>query len=150
MYDSEAETKDHMKMVLVLGNYIVKNLKERLETHDASKLSEEEKKLFDVFTPFPDDCIYGSEEYINHLENMKIALEHHYKMNKHHPEHYVNGIIGMSLIDLVEMIVDWKAASMRHIDGDILRSIEVSQKRFGYSDDLKQILINTIKEMNWE
>ena len=150
MYDSEAETKDHMKMVLVLGNYVIKNLKERLETHDASKLSEEEKKLFDVFTPFPDDCIYGSEDYNKHLEDMRIALDHHYKMNKHHPEHYIDGILGMSLIDLLEMIVDWKAASMRHTDGDILRSIEISQKRFGYSDELKKIFINTIKEMNWE
>jgi len=150
MYDSEEETRDHMKMVLVLGNYVIKNLKERIETHDESKLSVEEKKLFDVFTPFPDDCIYGSDEYNEHLLKMKKALDHHYKMNKHHPEHFANGICGMSLIDLLEMIIDWKAASMRHSDGDILRSIEVNQERFGYGNDLKEIFINTINEMNWE
>ena len=54
------------------------------------------------------------------------------------------GIRGMNLLDLVEMICDWKAATMRHADGDILRSIEINQKRFGYSDELKQILLNTV------
>lgn len=54
-------------------------------------------------------------------------------------------IKSMDLIDLIEMISDWKAATMRHDDGDILKSLEINQKRFGYSDELKQILINTLK-----
>jgi hypothetical protein len=43
--------------------------------------------------------------------------------------------------------MDWKAATLRHADGDILKSIEINQKRFGYSDDLKEIFKNTVKEM---
>jgi hypothetical protein len=54
------------------------------------------------------------------------------------------GIRGMSLVDLTEMLCDWKAATLRHDDGDIRRSIEINQERFGYSDELKQILINTL------
>ena len=150
MYNSEEETREHIRMVIVLGNYIIRNIKKRLEEHDLSKLSKEEKELFDKFTPFPDDVLYGSSEYNKNLEEMKVALDHHYKMNKHHPEHFVDGIKGMSLVDLIEMIIDWKAASMRHEDGDILRSIEVNQKRFEYSDELKQIFLNTVKEMKWE
>ena len=46
-------------------------------------------------------------------------------------------------VQLLEMICDWKASSERHADGDILKSIEINQERFGYSDDLKNILINT-------
>jgi len=53
----------------------------------------------------------------------------------------------MSLIDIVEMICDWIAAVERHDDGNIFKSIEINQKRFGYSDDLKNILINTAKEI---
>ena len=45
------------------------------------------------------------------------------------------------------MMADWKAASLRHSDGDIYKSIEINQKRFGYSDELKQIFINTVKEI---
>jgi hypothetical protein len=49
-----------------------------------------------------------------------------------------------SLLDILEMLCDWKAAALRHNDGDIRRSIEINQERFGYSDDLKQILLNTL------
>jgi hypothetical protein len=38
---------------------------------------------------------------------------------------------------------------MRHNDGDILRSVEINQKRFGYSDEMKQIFVNTIKELGF-
>lgn len=50
----------------------------------------------------------------------------------------------MDLIDLIEMICDWKASSMRHENGDIKKSIEINQKRFNYDDTLKQILLNTV------
>ncbi len=72
---------------------------------------------------------------------MGKGLEHHYGNNSHHPEFYENGIKGMNLIDLVEMLCDWKAATLRHINGDLLKSIEQNQKRFNYSDELKQILL---------
>jgi hypothetical protein len=67
----------------------------------------------------------------------------------HHPEHYSNGIQGMSLLDVIEMLCDWKAATMRHADGDLSKSIEINQKRFGYSDELKSILINTAIELKF-
>lgn len=57
------------------------------------------------------------------------------------------GIQGMSLLDLVEMVCDWKAATLRHADGDIRRSLDVCQKRFGYSNEMRQILANTIEEL---
>ena len=51
----------------------------------------------------------------------------------------------MNLMQLVEMICDWYAASQRHEDGDIYKSIEINQERFGYSDELKSIFIRTIE-----
>ena len=51
----------------------------------------------------------------------------------------------MNLVDLIEMLCDWKAATMRHNDGDIMKSIEINQERFGYGDEIKQIMINTVK-----
>ena len=50
----------------------------------------------------------------------------------------------MNLLQLTEMITDWYASSQRHEDGDIFKSIEINQERFGYSDEIKLILINTI------
>jgi rubrerythrin len=57
------------------------------------------------------------------------------------------GLNGMNLLDLIEMLMDWKAATERHNNGDIFKSIEINQKRFGYSNELKQIFINTINEI---
>lgn len=44
---------------------------------------------------------------------------------------------------------DWKAATERHADGDILKSLEINRVRFGISDQLAQILQNTVDEL-WQ
>ena len=61
---------------------------------------------------------------------------------------FENGMKDMNLIDLLEMICDWKASSERHADGDVYKSIEINQKRFGYSDDVKALLKNTVDFLN--
>lgn len=146
MYDSKNDTQKHIKQV---ANFIYKleiPLRRRARHHDKSKLEEPEKSIFDEYTPKLATSTYGSDEYKQFLQGMGIALEHHYKNNRHHPEHFEDGIKGMTLVDLCEMISDWKAATLRHNDGDILKSIEMNQQRFGYTDELKQILINTVSE----
>ena len=59
------------------------------------------------------------------------------------------GLEGMNLLDLIEMLCDWKAATLRHNDGDMLKSLEINAKRFGYSDELKQIFKNTIIDLDF-
>ncbi len=57
---------------------------------------------------------------------------------------------GMSLFDLLEMLLDWKAATERmQGGGDIMRSIEINTSRFNLSPQLVQILRNTVAEMKW-
>ena len=51
----------------------------------------------------------------------------------------------MNLIDLIEMFVDWKSATLRHENGDLKRSIEINTKRFNLSKQLKSIFMNTVK-----
>jgi hypothetical protein len=80
---------------------------------------------------------------------MGTALQHHYQVNSHHPEHFENGVNGMSLLDLIEMLADWKAAGMRHANGNITQSLEVNRKRFGMSDQLFEIFQNTVAELGW-
>ncbi len=82
------------------------------------------------------------------MAEMKPAIDHHNSANRHHPEHFEGGIHEMNLIDLLEMMCDWKAATLRHNDGDIMKSIEINQKRFGYSDELAAILRNTANWLN--
>jgi hypothetical protein len=142
-YDSSCDTIKHIERVGILINKMIAELCLRNLTHDSSKLKTPEKEIFDVFTPKLKDSTYGSEEYKTFLKEMKVALDHHYKNNRHHPEYHVNGINEMDLIDILEMFCDWKAASERHADGDIFKSIEINKKRFNMSLQLEKILINT-------
>jgi hypothetical protein len=50
----------------------------------------------------------------------------------------------MNLIDLVEMLCDWRAASTRHNDGNIRKSIEINGTRFQMSPQLIQIFENSV------
>jgi hypothetical protein len=142
-YDSRPDTLAHVGEVRALLGNVVAELGRRAEAHDRSKLEDPEKAAFDEFTPKLRHSTYGSDEYRGFLAAMGPALQHHYAHNSHHPEHYPDGVRGMDLLDLVEMLCDWKAATLRHADGDLLRSIEINQGRFGYGDELKRILTNT-------
>lgn len=146
MYNSAEDTIKHIKQVRLFLDTLEDAIYNRGMQHDKSKLSEPEKSIFDEYTPKLAISTYGSDEYKTYLKEMKVALDHHYANNRHHPEFHLEGVKGMNLIDLCEMICDWKAATMRHNDGDIMKSIDLNQARFGYSDELKQILINTVND----
>jgi len=141
---TNAATLAHIVEVNRQLHKIIEVLMERGENHDDSKLKDPELEIFTIYTPKLKDTTYGSEEYMTFLKEMKVALDHHYKENSHHPEHYENGIAEMDLVDLVEMVCDWKAAAMRHGDGDIDKSLEINRERFGIDDQLFGILKNTV------
>ena len=122
----------------------IEAIKSRVQKHDLSKLEDPELSTFMEYTDKLKTVTYGSQEYIQFLEEMQPALKHHYQNNRHHPEHHKNGIAGMNLIDLIEMFCDWYAATKRHDDGDIHKSIEHNKKRFGMSDQLASIFTNTV------
>ena len=44
----------------------------------------------------------------------------------------------------IEMFLDWAAASQRHADGDINKSIEINTERFHLSPQIVQIFKNTV------
>lgn len=141
------KTMRHIETVRNHLNTVVKELLIRGEQHDQSKLESPEVEIFDEFTPQLRGLTYGSPEYKECMKKIKPAVDHHNSVNRHHPEHHLNGIKDMTLIDLIEMLCDWKASSMRQNDGNILKSIEMNQKRFKYSNELKQIFDNTVKWM---
>jgi len=145
MSESKFKTLRHMETVRNFIGECIRELTYRCQYHDQSKLEYPEVDIFEKFTPKLRDVKYGSEEYKKMLLEMKPAIDHHNISNRHHPEHFENGISGMNLIDLIELVCDWKAASMRNKEGDVIKSIEINQKRFGYSDELKEILLNTAK-----
>jgi len=134
----------HIETVRNALNAVIRELLSRQEQHDQSKLQPPEVEVFEIYTPKLRDCVYGSDEYKQYMAEMKPAIFHHNKANRHHPEHFEMGIAGMTLIDLLEMLCDWKAATLRHNTGDVYKSLEINQKRFGYPDEIKVLFKNTI------
>lgn len=150
MEDSTLATMMHSRRVDALLLEIICELQLRLTRHDESKfLNPVEKAMFDEFTPKLRDSTFGSEEYKGYLRQMGDALREHYAGNRHHPEHFPNGVNDMTLIDVIEMFADWKAATERHADGDLAKSLLIQQERFGLSPQLVSILHNTAVEAGW-
>jgi len=135
----------HIEQVMRLLAAMQLELGRRMFTHDRSKLAAPELQMFEEVTKNLEGLTYGSAEYMAQLEAMKqTALPHHYAHNRHHPEHFPMGVSGMNLIDVLEMVCDWQAACMRHADGDIHKSLEINRDRFGLSDQLVDIIENTL------
>lgn len=164
-------TAQHIRTVGLYLAGAIQNLTRRAVIHDQSKWSPEEWPAFEDSTPKLAGLTYGSEEYKAALRAIKPALEHHYKANSHHPEHFESlcaqcgntesdpcicggprlpgGVNQMSLFDVIEMLCDWKAASERHNNGSIVASIKHNTERFNLSPQIVALLENTAREMGW-
>lgn len=166
-------TMQHIGNVRHHLHCIIDALEERAASHDYSKLEDPEFDTFVKYTPKLATSTYGSDEYKQFLKEMQPALDHHYAVNRHHPEHFkkyvCNGcfeeyihepnvcckcgysqfqveadVSQMNLVDLIEMLCDWKSATLRHNDGNISKSIEINRERFKIADQLAVILHNTV------
>lgn len=136
-------------------------LSRRAVIHDESKWSEKEWPYFARMTLHLKGITYGSPEYRGACAELKPALDHHYDNNPHHPEYYERkhpgvvdvqpdiGISQMDLFDLMEMLCDWKAATERHADGSIAKSLDINRRRFCIGEQLFGILRNTARCLDW-
>jgi len=146
--ECQVETQKHIEAVRKYIRFMIDKIEMRGVKHDASKLESPEVEVFAEYTPKLNNTTFGSEEYYQNLEGMKSALDHHYASNRHHPEHFVNGINDMTLVDIIEMFCDWKASTLRHNDGNLLKSIETNAERFHMDGQLRQILLNTARMLD--
>lgn len=138
------ETMKHIDCVRRFMKVLTDQLTWRAFDHDKSKLDTPEVDLFTEFTPKLAQTTYGSPEYAEALKGLKPALDHHYANNRHHSEHFKNGIDDMNIIDLIEMFVDWKAATLRQKDGNLRKSIEINAERYRIGPQLVKILENSM------
>jgi hypothetical protein len=148
-YDSRPDTYAHIATVRGYLLSVAREITFRGHDHDLSKLEPPEREVFDEYTPKLRDSTYGSDEYKDFLKGMGEGLKHHYEVNDHHPEHFAGGIHDMDLIQLIEMLADWKAATLRHADGDLDRSIRQNAERFGYGASMISLLQNTARRQGW-
>lgn len=140
-----AETFRHILTLRSLLSQCIGELVKRSNKHDISKLSDPELELFTEYTPKLKGVEYGSAEYKQFLVELKPALDNHYANNSHHPEYYSTGISGMNLFDVLEMMCDWKASSLRGKNGSLQKSVTLQKDRFGIEDQLFSIMSNTVE-----
>lgn len=144
IYDCTKDILEHKEKVLYWMRRFWTQIEGRAKYHDDSKLKNKaEKNMFDIWTPELKKREFGSPEYKEALIQMGEGLKMHYQANRHHPEHYENGIEGMTLVDIIEMVSDWiAAASARGTYVDLDKAAE----RFGISEQLVRIIANQLRE----
>lgn len=146
-----AATKKHMARVRELLDMAAGRLSVRGYQHDVSKLTDVElgpltemQKIIDRDGQAP----FGSPEYKRRTAILKPMLDHHYRHNSHHPEHYENGVDDMCLFDVIEMFFDWKAASERGEEPAM--NLTAACERFRVSPQLQRIFENTADQLGYK
>lgn len=151
-YDSREDTLNHIDKVADNIYLIIGKLTGRVMLHDRSKLNDPEKSFYDKVVPEIQKHEYGTPGYKKATKLLGDGLKHHYANNRHHPEHFENGIADMTLIDIVEMVCDWKAASERNVKkSDLLATIDKTLERFDIDPEslLGKVIKNTLDELKW-
>ena len=137
----------HIRGVQAWMGHVATLWNNRLVGHDQSKYSTPESALIREKARL-DSLPFDTSEYHEALAQIKSAVQAHYEANTHHPEHYPNGVLDMSLLDLMEMICDWRVAA--EMNGtELMQSFDKCVERFNIPPDLRAVLLNTYKEVNW-
>lgn len=147
---AEITTRTHMQRVSALLREAAIELIKRAARHDLSKLTPQELgplQALQDHTAVHGVAPYGTPEYETNRQLLAPMLAHHYANNSHHPEHYGNGVAGMDLFDLIEMFLDWKAASER--GGESAMNLSHSVKAYDIPPMLGSILRNTAARMGY-
>ncbi len=135
--------KKHIKSVQFKLFLIMSEIQKRLESHDDSKLHSPELPLWEAMDKEP-KYPYGSKEYIDKQKRYYAVFKHHYACNRHHPEHFENGIKDMNLVDLIEMLADWISYKDSLSITEAIELVYVQAKRFGFSDETISYMVNTL------
>ena len=143
---TETDTDEKLRTLLTIvrhrelvGDYLESlagYFRYRAREHDRTKLQLDEFDGFAEINRTARDHAYGSEEYDASLAAAKadggcIAL--HFSRNRHHPE-YFKSVKDMGLFDLMEMVIDWKAASETYGRASMAEGLAVHRNRFDFDD----------------
>ena len=126
----------HISLVQQNLTKVIRDLLDRKEIHDLSKIEDDEFEGFAHFQRINPDVEYGSEGYKQNLEFIKPytekAIELHQSRNSHHPEYYKN-VKEMGWLDIIEMVCDWYAASQSYSKkGSFENSLKICKEKYSF------------------
>lgn len=127
----------HRDMVRLNMQRLSQEIERRALTHDMTKLSPDELGGFVRINRAAREHPYGSDEYTASMEREKgedgcITL--HYARNSHHPEHHAKPL-DMGFLDIIEMVLDWKAASDTYGKMTLRGSLPHHRERFLFTSE---------------
>jgi hypothetical protein len=153
----ELDTRKHQQIVAKLMTSCAKELVNRGNGHDESKLSPNEREVhvMPVWKLATHDIEYGTPEHKEIIMEMGKGWKHHSTHNDHHPVFYLTGksdieedpLSKMNLFALIEMLCDWIAASKRN-NNDPELALNVLKSEFQLSEQLENILRITLTEIS--
>lgn len=125
----------HRDAVRLNVQALTHELERRALRHDLTKLSLDEVEGFVRINAAARTHAYGSEEYRASMDAEKgpsgcIGL--HYARNSHHPEHHALDS-RMGFLDIIEMVLDWKAASDTYGKMTLRGSLPHHRERFDFT-----------------
>jgi hypothetical protein len=148
-FDFLCDTMLHVSEVQENLEQISSELRKRAFAHDRTKFQALE---FDSFVSTREDfkkANYGTPEYQKCCDIVQPALDNHYSNNRHHTGYHKNGIYDMNLIDILEMLADWKAASRRSPTQTFKESLPKCYKKYNINETLQKIIETTLKDLGW-
>lgn len=124
---------------------VVDELMQRAKFHDSSKLKEPEFSLWKKMDEEP-KYPYGTSKYKEKMQRFGKVFRIHYKENRHHPEHFLNGVLDMTLVDLTEMLCDWLSYKKFYSVREVVDLMDRQCERFRYGEEIRALLTNTAIE----
>jgi hypothetical protein len=143
------DTLIHVSEVQENLEVMIHDLKVRGINHDRSKFQEPEFSTFCETRPEFKKVNFGTKEYDAVVDKARLAVTHHHLSNRHHTAFYANGVQGMTLLDILEMLADWKAASRRSPGLSFADSLSRAFKKYEINETMQQFILNTIQYLGW-
>ena len=139
----------HISEVAENLSQMVGDLEQRAKAHDRSKFEPLEFDAFVQTRPKFRVANYGTPEYQECVDAIKPAIDHHYQVNCHHTGFYSGGFADMNLLDIIEMLADWRAASRRSPDLTFKDSLPRAYKKYGIPDNMQRHIEQTLDYLGW-
>lgn len=126
----------HRDALRLNAQRLIHELERRSLAHDLSKLSTDEIEGFVRINRAAREHAYGSEEYVESMRREKAptgCITLHLSRNSHHPEFHENDR-DMGWLDIIEMVLDWKAASDTYGKNTLRDGLAVHRERFEFTE----------------
>jgi len=147
----------------ILGRFMLRvclRLLKRAWRHDLSKYNPRECHDLVLARHKYAGVIPSSPEYIKSLELVTSSLDYHFQANSHHPEHFMlidnqffglgASVEGMPLLDVIEMLCDWKANSVSRSPGESFASIiRIQKEKYNITEAFASSLLITAYELGF-